>query len=453
MVDADRARAASEWIGDGCGLRGGAPRGGALRATSGTIIAKLGVPSFIVTLGMSFVARGVALIISGGNVVSGLPAGVRNLGNEALFYVVPGEGGGITLLQKPDVAGDALRGMERVLQWPVVITGIVVLLAAFALARTQFGRHTYAIGGSRMASLRAGVPVDRMTILIFTLSAVTAGLAGCLYTARFAGGSAIAGEPLLLNSIAAVIIGGVSMFGGRGNVMGTVIGSLIIAILVTGLIMLGVDPFWQFIVIGIVVILAVLIDQARDLVAGARRRPDGRLGRTDGTHRCPVDARGHDLVKRFGGLTAVNGVSLEVAPARSWASSATTARASPRSSSASRASTRATRGRSCSTGEPVRFARPIDARRAGIETIYQDLALAGNLDVARQHLPGPRGRRSGSSRGSSHARREADARASRARSSSRWTSASRASAPRSRSCPAASDRRSPSPARSTGRRA
>jgi ribose transport system permease protein len=235
---------------------------------NGTIIAKLGVPSFIVTLGISFVARGVALIISGGNVVSGLPPAARDLGNEALFYVVPGEGGGIHILNNPDVAGEALRGMERVLQWPVVITGIVVLLGAFALARTQFGRHTYAIGGNKMASLRAGVPVDRMTILIFTLSAMTAGLAGCLYSARFTGGSAIAGDPLLLNSIAAVIIGGVSMFGGRGNVMGTVIGSLIIAILVTGLIMLGVDPFWQFIVIGIVVILAVLIDQARDLVAG-----------------------------------------------------------------------------------------------------------------------------------------------------------------------------------------
>lgn len=237
-------------------------------AINGTIIAKLGVPSFIVTLGISFVARGVALIVSGGNVVSGLPPAARDLGNEALIYYVPGDGGGINIISKPDVAGDALRGMERILQWPVVITGIVVLLAAFALARTQFGRHTYAIGGNKMASLRAGVPVDRMTILIFMLSAVTAGLAGCLYTARFAGGSAIAGEPLLLNSIAAVIIGGVSMFGGRGNVVGTVIGSLIIAILVTGLIMLGVDPFWQFIVIGIVVILAVLIDQARDLVAG-----------------------------------------------------------------------------------------------------------------------------------------------------------------------------------------
>jgi ribose transport system permease protein len=235
---------------------------------NGTIIAKLAVPSFIVTLGMSFVARGVALIISGGNVVSGLPPAARDLGNEALLYVVPGDGGGIHILSKPEVAGEALRGMERVLQWPIIIAGIVVAMGAFALARTQFGRHTYAIGGSKMASLRAGVPVDRMTILIFTLSAMTAGLAGCLYSARFTGGSAIAGDPLLLSSIAAVIIGGVSMYGGRGNVMGTVIGSLIIAILVTGLIMLGVDPFWQFIVIGIVVILAVLIDQARDLVAG-----------------------------------------------------------------------------------------------------------------------------------------------------------------------------------------
>ncbi len=257
-----------QWVAVAAGFAGALLVAALFGATSGTIIAKLGVPSFIVTLGVSFVARGVALIISGGNVVSGLPSAARDLGNEALLYVVPGETGGIYLLNKPNVAGEALRGMERVLQWPVVITGIVVIAGAFALARMQFGRHTYAIGGNRMASLRAGVPVDRMTILIFTMSAVTAGLAGCLYTARFAGGSAIAGEPLLLNSIAAVIIGGVSMFGGRGNVMGTVIGSLIIAILVTGLIMLGVDPFWQFIVIGIVVILAVLIDQARDLVAG-----------------------------------------------------------------------------------------------------------------------------------------------------------------------------------------
>jgi ribose transport system permease protein len=240
----------------------------AIGFTSGVIIAKLRVPSFIVTLGMAFVARGLALMISEGRTIGGLPAELRDLGNESLVYWQHGDGGGPSFLFRPDVAGEALRSMDRLFSWPVVVTAITVAIAVFLLHKTQFGRHTYAIGGNREASVRAGVPADRMTILIFTLSAFTSGLAGILYTARFTGGSSIAGEPLLLNSIAAVIIGGVSMYGGRGNVMGTVIGALIIAILVTGLIMLQVDPFIQFVIIGVVVIMAVLIDQARDLVAG-----------------------------------------------------------------------------------------------------------------------------------------------------------------------------------------
>jgi ribose transport system permease protein len=105
-------------------------------------------------------------------------------------------------------------------------------------------------------------------LLVHTLSAATAGIAGVLSTARFSGGSSIAGDPLLLSSIAAVIIGGVSMFGGEGSVRGTLIGALIIAVMTTGLVMLNVQPFWQYIVVGVVVILAVLIDQARDLVIG-----------------------------------------------------------------------------------------------------------------------------------------------------------------------------------------
>jgi len=236
--------------------------------TNGTVIAKLKVPSFIVTLGMSFVARGVALVISGGNVVGGLPTGLRAIGNESLIYVTSGEGGGISFLQKPDLSGEALQGLDRVFQWPVVVAAVALLVMMFLLGRMAFGRYTYSIGGNREASLRAGVPVDRMTILIFGLSGFMAGLAGCLHTARFTAGSGTAGEPLLLQSIAAVIIGGVSMFGGRGTVIGTLIGALIIAIMVTGLIMLGVNPFWQYIIIGIVVIMAVLIDQARDLIVG-----------------------------------------------------------------------------------------------------------------------------------------------------------------------------------------
>jgi predicted ABC-type sugar transport system permease subunit len=134
-----------------------------------------------------------------------------------------------------------------------------------------FGRHTYAIGGNLEAALRTGIPVDRHLIKLYMLSSITAGIAGFLSTLRFTAGSAVIGDPLLLSSIAAVIIGGVSLFGGAGSIMGTVIGALIIAVLTTGLVMLNVQAFWQFIVVGAVVIIAVLIDQSRDLIIGRYR--------------------------------------------------------------------------------------------------------------------------------------------------------------------------------------
>jgi ribose transport system permease protein len=197
---------------------------------------------------------------------------VRDYGNESMFYLVRGEGGGFYFLEKPEVTGELLRAMDRILAWPVVITIVVVAIAMFMLHKTQFGRHTYAIGGNVQAALRTGIPVDRHIIKLYMLSAATAGIAGFLSTLRFTSGSAVIGDPLLLSSIAAVIIGGVSLFGGAGTVIGTVIGALIIAVLTTGLVMLNVQAFWQFIVVGIVVIVAVLIDQSRDLIIGRGRR-------------------------------------------------------------------------------------------------------------------------------------------------------------------------------------
>jgi ribose transport system permease protein len=169
------------------------------------------------------------------------------------------------------VTGEVLRRMDAVLPYPVVMTALIVAFAVFLLRKTQFGRHTYAIGGSLEAALRTGIPVDRHVIMIYMLSAGSAGVAGFLSTLRFTAGSAVIGDPLLLASIAAVIIGGVSLFGGAGTVMGTVIGALIIAVLTTGLVMLNVEAFWQFIVVGAVVIIAVLIDQSRDLIVGRGR--------------------------------------------------------------------------------------------------------------------------------------------------------------------------------------
>ena len=243
----------------------------AVGLVNGTIIAKLKVPAFIVTLGSSFVVRGMSLLFSENTTVIGLPAGIRDYGNESMFYLVHGEGGGFYALERPEVTGALLRSMDRILPWPVVITAVVVLICMFLLHRTQFGRHTYAIGGSMQAALRTGIPVDRHIISLYMLSSITAGIAGFLSTLRFTAGSAVIGDPLLLSSIAAVIIGGVSLFGGAGSVIGTVIGSLIIAVLTTGLVMLNVQAFWQFIVVGIVVIVAVLIDQSRDLVLGRQR--------------------------------------------------------------------------------------------------------------------------------------------------------------------------------------
>ena len=241
---------------------------GAVGLINGTIIAKLKVPAFIVTLGTSFIVRGIGLLMSENTTVIGLPDGIRAYGNEALIYFIRGEGGGLYFLAPPELTGEMLRRMDRILAYPVVVTAVVVAIAVFILKKTQFGRHTYAIGGNIEAALRAGIPVDRRIIQIYMLSAITAGIGGFLSTLQFTAGSAVIGDPLLLSSIAAVIIGGVSLFGGAGSVMGTVIGSLIIAVLTTGLVMLNVQAFWQFIVVGVVVIVAVLIDQSRDLIMG-----------------------------------------------------------------------------------------------------------------------------------------------------------------------------------------
>ena len=225
--------------------------------------------------------------------VIGLPASIRAYGNEALIYFIRGEGGGLYLLAPPELTGEMLRRMDRILPYPVVVTAVVVAIAFFILRKTQFGRHTYAIGGNIEAALRAGIPVDRRIIQIYMLSAVTAGIAGFLSTLRFTAGSAVIGDPLLLSSIAAVIIGGVSLFGGAGSVMGTVIGSLIIAVLTTGLVMLNVQAFWQFIVVG---------------VGGDRRGADRPVARPDHGARqggaadmsepAPLHPRAHQALRR-----------------------------------------------------------------------------------------------------------------------------------------------------------
>ncbi len=232
---------------------------------NGLIIARLRVPPFIVTLGMYGIARGAGFILSGGQPVSVQINGLGQIGNGYLLYYLPD--GRISFFHLPtNLLGVRPSEIVQLLPYPLIFLVIVVLICAWLLAQTRFGRHTYAVGGSGEASRRAGIPVVRHTILIYLLSALLAALAGFLYTLRFSNGAADVGDPLLIDSIAAVIIGGASLFGGEGTIIGTVIGALIIQVIQNGLIFLGIDPFWQFIAVGAVIILAVLVDQAKKSV-------------------------------------------------------------------------------------------------------------------------------------------------------------------------------------------
>ena len=211
-------------------------------AVNGWLISKLKVPPFIGTLGMFGVARGVAFLLADGTTVP--------------------------------VSNDwfAALGNGRVLGFPVVVlvTAAFVLVMHYLLGQTRFGQHTYAVGASEQAALRAGIGVGRHTRKLYLLSALCAGIGGVLYAARFTAGAAQAGEPLLLDSIAAVVIGGASLFGGSGTILGTVAGSLVIAVIQYGLVFIDVAPFWQFVAVGIVIIISVLVDQTQRKLGGER---------------------------------------------------------------------------------------------------------------------------------------------------------------------------------------
>ena len=207
---------------------------------NGLLISKLKVPSFIGTLGMFGVTRGVAFLIAGGSTVSIRNSVARDFGNGKVFDLIP---------------------------IPVAVAAVITLVFHYLLAHTRFGLYVYAMGGNIQSAVRAGVNTTKITLYIFMLSAFTAGMAGIFYTGRFSAGAADAGEPILLNAVAAVFIGGASLTGGSGTISGTVIGSLIIAIIQFGLVFIGIPPFWQFITVGLVIIIAVLIDQSRDRIS------------------------------------------------------------------------------------------------------------------------------------------------------------------------------------------
>lgn len=203
---------------------------------NGVLVAKAKIPSFIVTLGSLGMSLGAAYLITGGVDEREVP-----------FRLVS------------DV------GIGRVLGIPylVLIALAVAIVFGIVLAQTRFGRYTYAIGSNEEAVRRAGVAVDRHLIKIYALAGTLSGLAGFMNLARF-GTTTIGGHATdNLNAIAAVVIGGTSLFGGIGTILGTVFGVFIPAVLQNGFVIVGVQAFWQQVAVGAVLILAVYLDQLR----------------------------------------------------------------------------------------------------------------------------------------------------------------------------------------------
>ena len=207
--------------------------GAACGLFNGVAITRFRLPPFVATLGMFSIARGLTMLWTGGFPVTGLGGPFGKIGTGA-FLGIP---------------------------VPIWITAALVGVFVLLTRRTRFGRHIYAVGGNERAALLTGLPVDRVKVAVYTLGGLLAGVAGLIVTARLDSAQPNAGLGYELDSIAAVVIGGTSLSGGRGSVMGTVIGCLIIGVLNNGLFLLNVSPFWQQVVKGFVILAAVAIDR------------------------------------------------------------------------------------------------------------------------------------------------------------------------------------------------
>lgn len=211
---------------------------------NGFIISKFSIPPLIVTLGMMNIARGAVNVMSKGRAYSGFAEGFNHLGQGTLFSV----------------------------PYSVYVALVISLIAHFLLKRTVFGRSVMAIGGNEETARVSGINISKFKILTYVLSGTLAAVAGIVTAARLSTSQANAGTGWEMTVIASVVIGGTSMFGGSGSVLGTVIGVAIMEVLTVSMTMLRIDPYWQSVVVGIIIILAVGIDTYR------RKRMSGSRG-------------------------------------------------------------------------------------------------------------------------------------------------------------------------------
>jgi ribose transport system permease protein len=216
--------------------------GAAIGLVNGLLVAALRMPSFIATYGMMWLINGFTYYYMGGNTIYGFPHGFRQLGAGYLFSIPV----------------------------PVYLMLVFLALAALFAGRTTWGQQVYALGSNPVAARFSGVPVKRRLVLVYTLSGLMAGLGSLVFLARLNSAEGDIGEPLTLPAVAAVLIGGTSLFGGVGSPYGTLIGALILTLVLNGLNLLNVDANWQPFVTGAIIIIAVLVDSI------SRRRQEAR---------------------------------------------------------------------------------------------------------------------------------------------------------------------------------
>lgn len=209
---------------------------------NGSLHAKFKIPPFIATLGMMVSARGVGFLISGGRPIDNLTQSYQYLGQGSILEF----------------------GENFFIPIPVIIFLVMALISHFILAQTRFGKNTYAIGGNEQAAYICGVNVDRHKILVYGYAGFLTSIAAIVLTSRVSAGQPSAGIMYELDAIASAVIGGTSLQGGIGTIGGTVVGTLIIAVMNNGLQLMGVSSYWQQILKGVIIITAVVLDTLRN---------------------------------------------------------------------------------------------------------------------------------------------------------------------------------------------
>jgi erythritol transport system permease protein len=207
---------------------------------NGLLITRFTVAPFIATLGMLYVARGASLLLSGGRTFPNLD-GNADYGSTGFPFIGTGQ----------------LLGIPMMI-WLLILT---VAVASYIANRTRLGRHIYAVGGNERGAALSGVNVSRVKMFVYMFSGLMAALVGIIIASQLRAAHPATGEFFELNAIAAAVLGGTSMSGGRGRIGGTIVGAFVIGILSDGLIMMGVSSFWQMVIKGLVIIAAVVIDQ------------------------------------------------------------------------------------------------------------------------------------------------------------------------------------------------